>query len=83
MIVEISIIVQTTDQNINKSFACKNTDIFVDLEKEIYNEYNEYKDIETVLICNGRKISRFKTLEENGIINSNIIYIYKIDEYLK
>jgi hypothetical protein len=48
----ISIIVQTTDQNINKSFACKNTDIFVDLEKEIYNEYNEYKDIETVLICN-------------------------------
>ena len=77
----ISIIVQTFDQNINRSFACKNTDIFVDLEKELYDEYIEYKDIETILICDGRKVSRFKTLEENGIRNSSTIFINKIDNY--
>ena len=61
----IAITFETIDQKIKKSFPCKNTDIFVDLEKELYNEYYEFKDIETYLICNGKKVSRFKTLEEN------------------
>jgi hypothetical protein len=76
----IAITFQTFDQKVNKSFACKNTDIFVDLEKELYDEYYEFKDIETISICNRRKVYRFKTLEENGIKNSDTIFIYKNDE---
>ena len=76
----IAITFQTIDQKVNKCFACKNTDIFVDLEKEIYDEYYEYKDIETYSICNGRKVYRFKTLEENGIKNCDKIFIHKTDE---
>ena len=76
----IAITFETIDQKIKKCFPCKNTDVFVDLEKELYNEYNEFKDIETYLICNGNKVFRFKTLEENGITNSSTIYINKIDD---
>ena len=76
----IAVTFETIDQKVKKSFPCKNTDIVVDLEKELYNEYYEFKDIETYLICNGKKVSRFKTLEENKITNSSIIYIDKIEE---
>ena len=76
----IAVTFETIDQKVKKCFPCKNTDIVVDLEKELYNEYYEYKDIEIYLFCNGSKVSRFKTLEENGITNSSIIYIQKYEE---
>ena len=76
----IAVNFETIDQKVKKCFPCKNTDFVVDLEKELYNEYCEYKDIETYLLCKGNKVSRFKTLEENGITNSSTIIINKNDE---
>jgi len=75
----ISIIFQTADQSITRSYACQKTDIFVDLEKKLYNEYSKFKDLETYSMCNGRKIFRFKTLEENKIKDSDIIIINTFD----
>ena len=62
----------------NKSIAgyempCKNTDLFVRLEEKLYNEYPKYKNFETFFLVNNRKILRFKTLEENNIINNDKI----------
>jgi DNA repair exonuclease SbcCD ATPase subunit len=76
----IAVTFETIDQKVKKCFPCKNTDIVVDLEKELYNEYYEYKDIETYLLCNGNKVFRFKTFEENGITNGSTVFINKNDE---
>jgi hypothetical protein len=70
-----SVIFQTGDQSITRSFTCKKNYLLVDLEKKFYNEYKKYKELETYLLCNGNKIFRFKTLEENKIKDSDIIII--------
>lgn len=74
-----SIIFQTADQSVTRSFTCKKSYIFVDLEKKFYNENNKYKELETYLLCKGRKIFRFKTLEENKIKDSDIIIINPLE----
>ena len=55
--------------------ACKNTDIISRLEEKLYNEYPNYKDYNTYLTVNGNVVKRFKSLEENGIKDGNIILV--------
>ena len=58
---------------------CKNTDIFVRLEEKLNNDYPTLKDQETYFIVNGRKIKRFKTLDENNIKSNDIINVFLAD----
>ena len=68
------------DQKIaNYSISCKNTDIFVRLEEQLYEDYPEYKDKETYFIKNGDKIKRFKSLYENNIKKNDILMLYTYD----
>ena len=62
------------------SLPCKNTDIFVRLEEKLNNEFPKLKDSETYFEVNGRRIKRFKTLDENKIKSNDIINIFLIDE---
>ena len=69
------------DQKIsNYSLVCKNTDLFVKLEQKLNNEFPHLKDQEPYFLVNGRRIKRFKTLDENGIKNNDIISIFLIEE---
>ena len=63
----------------NYSIACKNTDPFFKLEEKLYNDFPEFKEIETSCLCNGERILRFKTLEENGIKAHDIIQIITLE----
>ena len=68
------------DQKIaNYSITCKNTDIFVRIEEQLYEDYPEYKDKETYFIKNGDKIKRFKSLDENKIKNNDVLMLYTYD----
>jgi len=47
----------TIDSKIqNYSLICKNTDIFNNIEKKLYEDYNEYYDTENYFTVNGKKI---------------------------
>ena len=63
------------DQSFISTISCKNTDILVNLEQKIYREYPQYKEFNTYLTMNGKMIKRFKTIEENGIQDSNSIIV--------
>ena len=63
----------------NYSLPCKNTDLFVDLERQLYEDYPEYKNYETYFEVNTRRILRFKTIEENEIESNSIINIFTVD----
>ena len=63
----------------NYSLPCKNTDLFVDLERKLYEDYPEYKNYETYFEVNTRRILRFKTIEENKIESNAIINIFTVD----
>ena len=63
------------DGKFNLALPCKNTDIFVRLEEKLYNEYPEYKDVNTYFTVGGNIVKRFKTMEENNIKNTNAILL--------
>lgn len=76
----MSLIITSSDQKINYSIICKNTDKFIKIEGMIYSEYPEYEELSNYFISNGKKINKFRTLEENQIRNSDIITLFLIDE---
>ena len=65
---------------INYSLVCKNTDLFVRLEEKLNNDYTQLKDKETYFMVNGRRIKRFKTLDENQIKSNDVINLFLIDD---
>ena len=65
---------------INYSLVCKNTDLFVKLEEKLNNDYTQLKDKETYIMVNGRRIKRFKTLDENQIKSNDVINLFLIDD---
>ena len=65
----------STDHKVYHPIACKNTDIFVKLEEELYDEYPEYKEVNTYFTCNGKVIKRFKSIQENDIKNHDKILL--------
>ena len=66
----------SADQTIHNFIRpCKDSDLFVKLEIELYDEYPEYKDVETYFLVEGRKIFRFKSIKENNIKNGQILML--------
>ena len=61
------------------SLACKNTDKYVKLEEKLNNDFKQLNNHDTYFEANGRRIKRFKTLDENNIKSNDIINIFVID----
>ena len=76
----ISVIFKTMDQKIQYSVPCRKTDSFSKIEKKLYNEYPEYKERNKYFLVNGNKIEVNKTLEENKIKNSDVIFLNFIED---
>ena len=62
------------------NLMCKNIDLFVRLEERLYNDFPQFKEHETYFEVKGKRIKRFKTLEQNLIKNNDIISIFIIEE---
>ena len=69
----ISVIFESSDQKVHYSIICKNTSKFSIIEGKLYEEYNDYEELETFFTVNGRRINRNKTLDENKIKNNDIL----------
>lgn len=72
----ISVIFQSLDKKVHSSIICKETDLFVNVEASLYKKFPEYLQSEQYFIVNGKKINKFKTLNENGIKDNDIILLY-------
>ena len=62
------------------NLICKNRDLFVRLEERLYNDFPQFKEHETYFEVKGKRIKRFKTLEQNLIKNNDIISMFIIEE---
>ena len=69
----MSIIFTSSDRRILHSIICKNTDSFSKIETELYDKFPQYRKYEGCFIHNGRKINKYKSLENNNIYNNDII----------
>jgi len=64
------------DQNIQYPIPCIKTDLFKEIEEKLYKQYPEYRETNNFFICNGKQISKFKTIEENEIGNGLPVILY-------
>ena len=62
------------------NLICKKRDLFVRLEERLYENFPQYKEFDIYFLVDGRRIKRFKTLEQNNINNNDIINLFIIDE---
>jgi predicted RNase H-like nuclease (RuvC/YqgF family) len=67
--------IKSINQMVDMSFACKKTDLFVRIEEKLYNEYPEYRDLNTYYTVGGRTVKRFRNMEENNIKNNDKILL--------
>ena len=77
----MNVIIRSNDQRVLFPIICKNTDLFIRLESELYKveEYKNYKEEDNYFLINGNKINKYNTLEENRIKNNDIILLVKLD----
>ena len=73
----IAIAFTTDEKNFIFPISCQITEMFIDVEKKLYDEYPQYVDESNYFTVNGHKIKKFKTLSENGIKYSNVIILHK------
>ena len=67
---------KTGKQNLEKpKYSCKNTELFVRLEERFYKKFPEFKEYNLSFVVNGKRIKRFKTIDENQIKNNDTINI--------
>ena len=69
----MTIIFQSSNEEINYAALCKNTDIFNKIETQLYECYPEYRENENFFTSNGIKINKYKNMDENNIKNNDII----------
>ena len=72
---EIAIIFISGEQNMNYPMICQNNEKFAIYEQKLYDNFPQYKESENYFICNGKKINRNYTIEENKIKYGDIIQI--------
>ena len=67
----------STDQNIRCGIPCLADDTFAEVEEKLYQQFNEFRDTNNILLFKGSIILRFKKVRENNIHNGDTIQIVK------
>ena len=75
----LSIIISTEDKNTLYSIICKSTDKFIKIKEKFYENVPEFGKLENLFYLNENEINESKTLEENGIKNSDLIIFKKVE----
>ena len=70
---------KSTDQQVDMAIPCKNTDIFVRIEEQLYNEYPQYKEINAFFTVGGKIIKRFKSMSDNNIKKTDKIMLNVVE----
>ena len=71
----LTIQIKSIDQTVDKAYTCQKNDIFVRIEEELYNDYPQYKDLNTYFTVNGRIVKRFRSMLENNIRKNDKILL--------
>ena len=66
----------STDKNIRCSIPCLANDTIAEVEEKLYQQFNELRNTNNILLFRGNIILRFKKVSENNIHNGDTILIY-------
>ena len=72
----VTILFKSIDQKVEAAFSSPKSDLFVRLEEKLYDEYPEFRDLDNIYFTvNGKKIRRFRSLQENNLKNNDKILL--------
>ena len=57
----------SSDQSMHFAIPCIKKDLFVDVERKLYEQFPQYKETNNIFMVNASIILRFKTIEENKL----------------
>ena len=57
----------STDSTLHYAIPCLNKDLFVDVEKKLYDKFPEYKERNNNFLSQGKIVLKFKTVGENRL----------------
>ena len=69
----------SSDHKIYRGIKCLPSDLFVKVEKDLYDIYPEYRHSNNNFVTNGNTVIKFQTLAENKIKDGQVIELIKID----
>ena len=65
----------STDQNIRCGIPCLADDTIAEVEEKLYQQFDEFRNTNNILLSGGNIILRFKKVRENNIHNGDTILI--------
>ena len=65
----------STDQFIRCGIPCLPDDTFAEVEEKLYQQFNEFRNSNNILLCRGNQILRFKKVRENNIHNGDTVQV--------
>ena len=71
----MSVIFYSAGLNIHTSLICKNTDLFMNLEIKLYEEFPNAKRKNNYFTVKGQMVDRYKSLQENNIKENDVILL--------
>ena len=71
----MTIIFKTVEEDLLCSIICKNTDEFYKIEGQLYKIFPQYSEKDNTFLLSGKKINKYKTLEQNDINNNDVIIL--------
>ena len=73
----------SSDSRLHFAYSCLKKDLFVDIEKKLYEEFPEFKETNNSFVVDGKAILRFKSIEENNLKSRTPILLIQNKNNLK
>ena len=74
---EITVFFNSNDQKVNCHIKCRENELFSEVEKKLYEKYNEYRETNNSFRIGDRQILKDKTIRENNIKDKDKIKFVK------
>ena len=72
----VTVSFRSLDYKVDVAYSSPKSDLFVRLEEKLYDEYPEFRDLDNIYFTvNGKKIRRFRSLQENNLKNNDKILL--------
>ena len=80
----MSVIFQSSNQEIHCSIICKNTDNFTTVVNLLFDKFPKYRKLACFFLFNGKKINEYNTLKELNIKDGDVIMLNQYEwNYIK
>ena len=69
----------SVDSSVNCGIKCLPTDIFAEVEEQLYQKFDSLRNTNNMFIVNANPVLRFKKICENNIKDGDVLQLHKLE----